>query len=94
MSEVVIPAAAGIVTSIIITGSVERMSLKGDKVCVITKATSVSVEKSIAVRFGVNSSSCVCDSSPNRHVTKHFRATENPIVRSLRRAEDWVRATS
>ena len=46
MSEVVIHTAAGTITSIITTGSVERMNLKeGDKVFAITKATSVSVEK-------------------------------------------------
>ena len=45
-SEVVIRTAAGIVTSIITTGSVERMNLKeGDNVFAVTKATSASVEK-------------------------------------------------
>jgi molybdopterin-binding protein len=46
VSEVVIRAAAGIVTSIITTGSVERMKLKeGDDVFAVMKATSVSIEK-------------------------------------------------
>jgi len=46
VSEVVIRTAAGIVTSIITTGSVERMNLKeGDTVSAIIKATEVSVEK-------------------------------------------------
>ena len=46
VSEVVILTAAGIVTSIITTDSVERMNLKeGDNVFAVTKATSVSVEK-------------------------------------------------
>jgi molybdopterin-binding protein len=46
VSEVVIRTAAGIVTSIITTGSVERMDLKeGDTVFAIIKATEVSVEK-------------------------------------------------
>ena len=46
MSEVIIRTAAGTVTSIITTGSVERMNLKeGDKVFAVMKATSVSVEK-------------------------------------------------
>jgi len=46
VSEVVIRTAAGIVTSIITTGSVERMNLKqGDTVFAIIKATEVSVEK-------------------------------------------------
>jgi len=46
VSEVVILTAAGIVTSIITTGSVERMNLKeGDAVFAIIKATEVSVEK-------------------------------------------------
>ena len=46
MSEVVIRTAAGIVTSIITTGSVERMKLKeGDDVFAVIKATEVSIEK-------------------------------------------------
>jgi molybdopterin-binding protein len=46
VSEVVIRTTAGIVTSIITTGSVERMKLKeGDNVFAVTKATSVSIEK-------------------------------------------------
>ena len=45
-SEVTIQTAAGIVTSIITTGSVERMNLKeGDAVFAMIKATEVSVEK-------------------------------------------------
>lgn len=46
VSEVAIRTAAGDVTSIITTGSVERMNLKqGDKVFAIIKATEVSIEK-------------------------------------------------
>ncbi|HEY6153431.1 MAG TPA: TOBE domain-containing protein [Candidatus Udaeobacter sp.] len=46
VSEIVIRTAAGMVTSIITTGSVQRMNLKeGDKVFAVTKATSVSIEK-------------------------------------------------
>ena len=46
VSEVGIRTGAGIVTSIITTGSVERMNLKADdKVFAVTKATSVSIEK-------------------------------------------------
>ena len=46
VSEVVIRTAAGIVTSIITTGSARRMNLKeGDNVFAVMKATSVSVEK-------------------------------------------------
>jgi len=46
VSEVVIRTAVGNVTSIITTGSVERMNLKqGDNVFAIIKATEVSVEK-------------------------------------------------
>ena len=46
VSEVVVRTAAGIVTSIITTGSVERMNLKqGDNVFAIIKATEVSIEK-------------------------------------------------
>lgn len=30
-----------------------------------------------------------CDSSPNRHATKHFRATSHPIVASFEAGEDW-----
>ena len=46
VSEVAIRTAAGDVTSIITTGSVERMNLKqGDNVFAIIKATEVSIEK-------------------------------------------------
>jgi molybdopterin-binding protein len=46
VSEVVIRTAAGIVTSIITTGSVKRMNIReGDNVFAVTKATAVSVEK-------------------------------------------------
>ena len=46
VSEVVIRTAAETVTSIITTGSVERMSLKqADNVFAIIKATEVSIEK-------------------------------------------------
>ena len=46
VSEVVIRTAAGNVTSIITTGSVQRMNLKeGDNVFAIIKATEVSIEK-------------------------------------------------
>lgn len=46
VSEVAIRTAAGNVTSIITTGSVERMNLKeGDKVFAIIKATEVSIDK-------------------------------------------------
>jgi uncharacterized UBP type Zn finger protein len=31
-----------------------------------------------------------CDSSPNRHASKHFRANGHPIVRSLEPGEDWA----
>jgi uncharacterized UBP type Zn finger protein len=30
-----------------------------------------------------------CDSSPGRHATEHFRATDHPIVRSFEPGEDW-----
>jgi uncharacterized UBP type Zn finger protein len=31
-----------------------------------------------------------CDSSPNRHATAHFHATEHPLVQSYEPGEDWV----
>jgi uncharacterized UBP type Zn finger protein len=31
-----------------------------------------------------------CDSSKNKHATKHFRAVGHPIVRSLEPGEDWM----
>ena len=31
-----------------------------------------------------------CDSSPNKHATKHFHATGHPIVQSFEPGEDWV----
>jgi len=46
VSEIVIRTAAGEVTSVITTGSVQRMNLKeSDQVFAIIKATEVSVEK-------------------------------------------------
>jgi molybdopterin-binding protein len=46
VSEIIINTAAGLVTSIITTGSVKRMGLKkGDAVFAIIKATEVPVEK-------------------------------------------------
>ncbi len=30
-----------------------------------------------------------CDSSPNRHATRHFHATGHPIIRSFEPGEDW-----
>jgi uncharacterized UBP type Zn finger protein len=31
-----------------------------------------------------------CDSSPNKHATKHFHATQHPIVQSFEPGEDWL----
>ena len=30
-----------------------------------------------------------CDSSPNRHATKHYRSTQHPIIKSHEPTEDW-----
>ena len=30
-----------------------------------------------------------CDSSPNRHATKHYHATRHPVVVSFERGERW-----
>ena len=30
-----------------------------------------------------------CDSSKNKHATKHFHATHHPIIQSLEPGEDW-----
>jgi hypothetical protein len=30
-----------------------------------------------------------CDSSKNRHATKHFRASRHPIMRSIEPGESW-----
>ncbi len=30
-----------------------------------------------------------CDSSKNKHATKHFRKTDHPIIRSIEPGEDW-----
>jgi hypothetical protein len=30
-----------------------------------------------------------CDQSPNRHATKHFHASQHPIMRSFEPGEDW-----
>jgi len=31
-----------------------------------------------------------CDSSPNKHATKHFLATNHPVVSSAEPGENWV----
>ena len=31
-----------------------------------------------------------CDSSPNRHATKHYRLTAHPIITSVEPGETWV----
>ncbi|WP_082111672.1 UBP-type zinc finger domain-containing protein [Spirosoma radiotolerans] len=31
-----------------------------------------------------------CDSSPNKHATKHFRASEHPVVASAEPGERWL----
>jgi uncharacterized UBP type Zn finger protein len=31
-----------------------------------------------------------CDSSPNRHATKHFKSSGHPIVTSVEPGETWV----
>lgn len=31
-----------------------------------------------------------CDSSKNKHATKHFRATEHPLIRSAQPGENWA----
>jgi uncharacterized UBP type Zn finger protein len=31
-----------------------------------------------------------CDSSPNRHATKHAAASEHPVIRSAEPGEDWL----
>jgi putative hemolysin len=30
-----------------------------------------------------------CDSSKNKHATKHFHATKHPIMKSFQPGEDW-----
>jgi uncharacterized UBP type Zn finger protein len=30
-----------------------------------------------------------CDDSPNRHATRHFRASSHALIRSLEPGEDW-----
>jgi uncharacterized UBP type Zn finger protein len=31
-----------------------------------------------------------CDSSPNKHASKHARTTEHAIAKSFERGEDWA----
>ena len=31
-----------------------------------------------------------CDSSKNRHATKHFQVTTHPIVKSFEKGEKWI----
>lgn len=31
-----------------------------------------------------------CDSSKNTHATKHFKATQHPLIRSIQPGETWI----
>jgi len=31
-----------------------------------------------------------CDSSPNRHATKHYMAINHPLIRSIEPGESWM----
>ncbi len=31
-----------------------------------------------------------CDSSKNKHATKHFHKTKHPVVRSIEPGENWI----
>ena len=31
-----------------------------------------------------------CDSSKNKHATKHYHRTKHPVIRSFERGENWV----
>jgi len=31
-----------------------------------------------------------CDSSKNKHATKHYRATDHPVIRSFEPGEKWL----
>lgn len=31
-----------------------------------------------------------CDNSPNRHATKHYQATQHPVIASAEPGERWV----
>jgi uncharacterized UBP type Zn finger protein len=31
-----------------------------------------------------------CDSSPNRHATKHFHGTRHPVIKAFEPGEDWA----
>ncbi len=31
-----------------------------------------------------------CDSSPNKHATKHFHKTQHPVMKSFEPGEDWA----
>lgn len=31
-----------------------------------------------------------CDSSPNRHATAHFHATNHPVIQSFQPGENWM----
>jgi uncharacterized UBP type Zn finger protein len=31
-----------------------------------------------------------CDSSKNRHATKHFHSTKHPVMRSVEPGESWI----
>jgi hypothetical protein len=41
-------------------------------------------------RFGAAMLRNCSDESKNKHATKHFRATDHPIVQSFQPGEDWI----
>jgi uncharacterized UBP type Zn finger protein len=85
-----------------VTGSTEEESMAGEcshlnQIKVTTTKTHVCEE---CVKMGdrwVHLRLCMecgnvgcCDSSKNKHATKHFHATKHPLMRSIEPGEAWV----
>lgn len=62
-----------------------RSSAQGCEECLQTGDTWVHLRKCLACgHIGC------CDSSKNKHATKHFHATDHPLVQSFQPRENWI----
>ena len=62
-----------------------RSSAQGCEECLQTGDTWVHLRKCLACgHIGC------CDSSKNKHATKHFHATDHPLVQCFQPGENWI----
>lgn len=69
----------------------------GDQIAEVTPRTPQGCEECLQMGDGwVHLRLCLtcghvgcCDNSKNKHATKHFHATNHPIIQSFERGEEW-----